>query len=126
MAHSFRVLVGALADRSALVVDLPTVVRLLICRMRLWSLLETPVEPKRARLTRTIVESTNWSGALVSFALRLPQFVRRSEEDPSLYRDFVGHFERARGRRCFFILEELHLEDHPYVTDSLYGEMRKQ
>ena len=37
-----------------------------------------------------------WSRALFSLALRLPQFVRRPAQDPSLSRDFVGHFERAR------------------------------
>ena len=50
---------------------------------------------------------------MVSLALQLPQFVRRSEEDPSLHPDLVGHFERAHGRGCFFLLEELHLEEHP-------------
>ena len=63
-----------------------------------WKLL---LKKKHARLTRMIVGSTNWSGALVSLALRLPQFVRRSEEDPSLYRVFVGDFECAHGRGRF-------------------------
>ena len=70
MPHSFRVHVEALADRSALiVVNLPTIVRLFICRVRLWSFLETSTEEKHARLTRTILGRTNWSGALVALAL---------------------------------------------------------
>ena len=60
-----------------------------------------PVEEKHAWLTRTIVWSRNWCGALVSLALWLPQSVRRSEEDS----DFVGHSERAHGGG-----ELLHLE----------------
>ena len=62
-----------IGGQFGLVVDLTTDVRLFMCRMRLWSLLETPIEEQHARLTRTIVGSMNWSGALVSLVLRLPQ-----------------------------------------------------
>ena len=116
---SFRSQIERLAA-GARVADLPRAVRLFIVRMRFWSVLETPIEEKHARLTRTISRKTHWSGALVSLALRLPQFIRESELDPELYRLLVEAFQASLGHGDYFILEDLGLDRHPQVLDTLF------
>ena len=85
---SCRVHIVALSN-GVPVSELPRSIQKLIVRMRFWSLLETPIEEKHARLSRVVSRNTNWSGALVSLALRLPQFMRATEKDPELYREVV-------------------------------------
>ena len=77
-----------------MVVHLAIVVRLTICRTHPWSLLATSIEETHGQADKGD-RWENWNVALVSFALRLPQPVLRSEEPPSLYRDLVGHIERV-------------------------------
>ena len=103
---SFRPSIERLAAGTT-VKDLPDVVRIFIARMRFWSVLETPTEEEHARLSRTINRKTHWSGSLVSLALRLPAFIRETEEEPELYRMLVEHFEAALGHGAHFVLRSL-------------------
>ena len=63
MPHSFTVHVEDLVERSTLVVDLPTADRLFICRMRLWSTLETPIEENQElnEISDRTDQDTGWA-----------------------------------------------------------------
>ena len=117
--NSFRAHVETLAQGGQ-VRDLPNLVRIFICQMRFWSLLETPIEEKHARLSRTINRNSNWSGALVSLALRLPQFIRETASNPEVFREVVHHFQQALGSGHAFIIQDLNLDQHPEVVHTLY------
>ena len=98
----------------------PFTFRVRVTRMLFWSCLEAPIEETHARLSRVVSKQSRYSGPLLALALRLPQWRRRIEREPGLMQKLVQHFSELYGRGPLWMLETLHLDQHPQVQDALY------
>ena len=88
-------------------------------RMRFWTVLETPIEEKHARLNRVTRVATRISESLYSTRLRIGEMVRCMEEDPVWLNSLLHEFEVLHGKGRLYMLEQLGLNMHPAVVRCL-------
>ena len=62
-------------------------------RMRFWSVLETPIEAKHARLNALLMKSSYCSASMYSTALRPPGLLRTLDTKPEAFAEYLAHFE---------------------------------
>ena len=103
----------------------PRLCQLWCLRMRFFSLLETPIEEKHARLSALVRKSTYCSEALYSMTLRISEIFRRINEDPAWLKKLQGEFHDLHGKGRFYLLQSLHLHLHPAVTAALQQRFTK-
>lgn len=120
----------AVAD-GATIASCSEVFQLWCQRMRFWTVLETPIEEKHARLNRTTRQATNVSESLYSMRLRVGEIFRNVEENPEYLKSLLTEFEHLNGKGRLHMLQVLGLERHPQVLKciqdrSLRGEKKQR
>ena len=93
--------------------------KLWVFRMRFWTLLETPIEEKHARLSRMMRKDSRVSESTYSTRLRIGEIVRHIEEDPQFLKALLKEFDELHSRGRLFMLEQLGLHLHPSVLAKL-------
>ena len=106
--------------------ELPSNFQAWVLRARLWTILETPIEEKHARMKRFLVKSPFWSGPFASLKLRMPEVLQLLEDnmDGTVFREFVDVFDMVRTpHNCCLALG---LGNHPEVRQGLSASRAKK
>ena len=91
----------------------------MVLRARLWTVLETPIEEKHARMKRRLAKSPFWSGSYASLKMRMPCLLKKIQDDydGETFKSMLRLYECAgRPYRCCALQG---LEGHPAVMRDM-------